>query len=107
MRSSIVEERNANELALRSAHIMSVDVEEYFMVEAFAGSIPRASWQAWESRVGASTHRVLDLFDRHNVKATFFFVGWIAQQHPHIARDVHPRGHEMACHSFWSVPVTY
>ena len=92
-------------MASPSAHIMSVDVEEYFMVEAFAGSIPRASWHAWESRVGASTHRVLDLFDTHNVKATFFFVGWIAQQHPQLVRDVHARGHEIACHSFWHRPV--
>ena len=82
-------------------HVMSVDVEDYFMVEAFAGSVSRSSWPQWSSRVVANTERVLDLFDRYQVKATFFFVGWIADKFPHLVRDVHARGHELACHSYW------
>jgi polysaccharide deacetylase family protein (PEP-CTERM system associated) len=80
---------------------MSVDVEDYFMVEAFAGSIPRSSWNSWPSRVVGATHRVLDLFDRYHVKATVFFVGWIAHKYPELVREVFARGHELACHSFW------
>ena len=82
-------------------HIMSVDVEEYFMVEAFADSVTRESWPDWPSRVVSSTQRILDLFDKYNTKATFFFVGWIAQNHPYLVREVANRGHELACHSFW------
>lgn len=85
----------------RHTHIMSVDVEDYFMVEAFAGSVARESWERWPSRVVANTKRALDLFDRHNVKGTFFFVGWVAQKFPELVRDVQERGHELACHSFW------
>src|SRR3979490_456373 len=81
-------------------HIMSVDVEDYFMVEAFAGSISRNSWTSWPSRVVANTQRILDLFDKYGVIATFFFVGWVAQKYPHIVREVSMRGHEVACHSF-------
>jgi polysaccharide deacetylase family protein (PEP-CTERM system associated) len=85
----------------RITHVMSVDVEDYFMVEAFAQSVSRSSWPAWPSRVVDNTRRVLDLFDNYNVKATFFFVGWIADKFPELVRDVHSRGHELACHSYW------
>jgi polysaccharide deacetylase family protein (PEP-CTERM system associated) len=83
------------------AHILSVDVEDYFMVEAFSDSIDRNSWETWPSRVDASTRRLLDLFDRYNAKGTFFFVGWIAQRFPALVREVSSHGHELACHSFW------
>lgn len=85
----------------RRTHILSVDVEDYFMVEAFSATVDRKTWDRYESRVVASTHRVLDLFDRYGVKATFFFVGWVAWKFPRLVREVHARGHELACHSFW------
>jgi peptidoglycan/xylan/chitin deacetylase (PgdA/CDA1 family) len=80
---------------------MSVDVEDYFMVEAFAGSVSRDSWDSWPSRVEMSTRRALNLFDQYDVKGTFFFVGWVARKFPHLVREVHSRGHELACHSYW------
>ncbi len=100
MRPMIVIEKKVSATSPR-AHILSVDVEEYFMVEAFASSIPRRTWNTWPSRVVASTSRALDLFDKYKVKGTFFFVGWLAQKYPQLVRDVHARGHELACHSFW------
>ena len=80
---------------------MSVDVEDYFMVEAFASSISPDSWETRPWRVAMSTLRVLDLFDRYSVKGTFFFVGWVADKFPKLVREVHARGHELACHSYW------
>jgi polysaccharide deacetylase family protein (PEP-CTERM system associated) len=91
----------SNRAVLPSTHIMSVDVEDYFMVEAFAGSVSRDSWESRPSRVVMSTLRTLDLFDKYNVKGTFFFVGWVAQKFPGLVREVHARGHELACHSYW------
>jgi polysaccharide deacetylase family protein (PEP-CTERM system associated) len=85
----------------QAIHILTVDVEDYFQVEAFAGSVDRNSWDARPSRVVANTHRVLDLFDQHNAKGTFFFVGWVAERFPHLVREVQSRGHELACHSYW------
>ncbi len=82
-------------------HVLSVDVEDYFQVEAFAGLVDRESWDRWPSRVVANTQRVLDLFDNHNAKGTFFIVGWVAEKFPHLVRDIQSRGHELACHSFW------
>jgi len=84
---------------------MSVDVEDYFQVEAFSDSVSRASWDDWPARVVPNTQRVLELFDRYDTKATFFFVGWVARKFPQLAREVHARGHELACHSFWHRPV--
>jgi polysaccharide deacetylase family protein (PEP-CTERM system associated) len=84
-----------------SSHILSVDVEDYFQVEAFAGQVARESWERWPSRVVANTQRVLDLFDQYQAKATFFFVGWVAARFPYLVREVQSRGHELACHSYW------
>ena len=83
------------------AHILSVDVEDYFQVEAFAGQVLRESWDNFPSRVVANTQRVLDLFDAHQAKGTFFLVGWVAARFPHLVREVQSRGHELACHSYW------
>ncbi len=82
-------------------HILSVDVEDYFQVEAFAGQVSRESWDRWPSRVVENTQRVLDLFDQYQAKATFFFVGWVAARFPRLVREVRARGHELACHSYW------
>src|SRR5690242_6120123 len=93
-----------NDIAAQSQanrHFLSVDVEDYFMVEAFAQSVDRASWDTWELRVDANTRRTLDLFDRYGAKGTFFFVGWVAERFPQLVREVQARGHELACHSYW------
>lgn len=87
------------------AHIISVDVEDYYQVEAFSDAITRKSWDNWPSRVVANTHRALDLLDQYSTKATFFFVGWIAHRFPSLVREVGARGHEVACHSYWHRPV--
>ncbi|HKW62497.1 MAG TPA: XrtA system polysaccharide deacetylase [Candidatus Acidoferrum sp.] len=85
----------------RIRHILSVDVEDYFQVEAFANEIPRNTWEEWPSRVVENTRRILDLFDRHNTKGTFFFLGWVASRFPALVREVQAGGHELACHSYW------
>jgi polysaccharide deacetylase family protein (PEP-CTERM system associated) len=82
-------------------HILSIDLEDYFHVEAFAGVISRDDWDRFPSRIEGNCHRLLDIFDRHGVKATFFVLGWIAQRYPALVREVRERGHELACHSYW------
>jgi len=82
-------------------HILSVDVEDYFHVEAFAGVVPRESWDQYPCRVVNNCRRLLDLFDRHGVKATFFTLGWVARRFPSLVREIRDKGHELACHSFW------
>ena len=87
--------------SLRIRHILSVDVEDYFQVEAFAKEVPRRTWDHWPSRVVQNTRKMLDLFERQDAKGTFFFLGWVADRFPYLVREVHAKGHELACHSYW------
>jgi polysaccharide deacetylase family protein (PEP-CTERM system associated) len=84
---------------IRSA--MSVDVEDYFQVQALASTISRDDWDSLPSRVELNTNRVLDLFGEHGVRATFFTLGWIAERHPQLVRRIVAEGHELASHG-WS-----
>ena len=79
---------------------MTVDVEDYFQVSAFDGSVPRSSWDSRESRVCQNTERLLDLFDSAEVKATFFVLGWVAERFPRLVRRIVGAGHELASHSY-------
>jgi polysaccharide deacetylase family protein (PEP-CTERM system associated) len=79
---------------------LTVDVEEYFQVAAFAGTIPRDGWDRAESRVEYNTGRVLDLFAAHGCKATFFVLGWIAERHPTLVKRIVADGHELASHGY-------
>jgi len=82
--------------ALRNA--MSVDVEEWFQVQAFADHIPRDRWDGFDTRVEASTDRILARFAEAGVRATFFTLGWIAERHPALVRRIAAAGHEIASH---------
>lgn len=79
---------------------LTVDVEDYFHVSALAPSIDRGSWGSRESRVVANTHRLLNLFGQFGVRGTFFVLGWVAERHPQLVKDIAAAGHEVACHGF-------
>ncbi|NOT63183.1 MAG: DUF3473 domain-containing protein [Acidobacteria bacterium] len=79
---------------------LTVDVEDYFQVEAFADIVPPEDWEKWESRVEFSTRRLMDVFAQHQARATFFVVGWIAERYPQMVRDMVAAGHEVACHGY-------
>jgi polysaccharide deacetylase family protein (PEP-CTERM system associated) len=80
-------------------NVMTIDVEDYFHVSVFDGVVPRARWDRLESRVCRNTERLLDLFDEHRVRATFFILGWVAERHPALVARIAAAGHEVACHS--------
>jgi polysaccharide deacetylase family protein (PEP-CTERM system associated) len=79
---------------------MTVDVEDYFQVAAFEKCIEREDWSRWPLRVEANTRRVLELFERHGVHATFFVLGWVAERCPSLVREIAAAGHEVASHGF-------
>lgn len=76
----------------------SVDVEDYFQVGAFEKAVPRDSWDRLEHRVEGNTRRLLDLCERHQVKGTFFCLGWVAERWPQLVRDIRDAGHELGTH---------
>jgi polysaccharide deacetylase family protein (PEP-CTERM system associated) len=92
-----------NPARLRNA--MTVDVEDFFQVQAFASTIDRASWDNWQRRVEANTDRILALFSEKQIKGTFFSLGWIAERHPALIRRIVEQGHELASHGYAHVPV--
>jgi polysaccharide deacetylase family protein (PEP-CTERM system associated) len=79
---------------------MTVDVEDYFHVSVFERTVARATWESLESRVVTNTERLLDLFDEHAVRGTFFVLGWVAERHPALVRTIAGRGHELASHGY-------
>ncbi len=79
---------------------LSVDLEDYFQVENFAHLVPRDTWPSYAPRLTDNTHRLLDLFDAQGSRATFFVLGWCAERFPNLVREIHARGHEIACHSY-------
>lgn len=76
----------------------TIDVEDYFQVEAFAGVIDRGSWDKFSTRVVANTSRLLDMLAAREIRATFFVLGWVARKHPEIVRAIAAAGHEVASH---------
>jgi polysaccharide deacetylase family protein (PEP-CTERM system associated) len=87
-----------SEPAIASA--MTVDVEDYFQVQAFADAIPRGAWETIPRRVEVNTDRILDRFAEAGVRATFFTLGWVAERHPGLVRRIVAAGHELASHGY-------
>jgi polysaccharide deacetylase family protein (PEP-CTERM system associated) len=79
---------------------MTIDVEDYFQVSAFEDVVRRADWDSFERRVVANTRRLLDLFERAEVRATFFVLGWVADREPALVRAIVAAGHELASHGY-------
>ena len=79
---------------------LTIDVEDYYMVSAFSDIVRFEEWGAYESRVEKNTYRILDVLDEHNVKATFFVLGWVAERCSELVRNIHGSGHEVACHGY-------
>lgn len=77
---------------------MTIDVEDYFHVAALANSIRRDDWEHLEYRAEASTRRLLDLFGKKGISATFFVLGWVAKRSPGLVKEIARAGHEVASH---------
>ena len=82
------------------ANAMTIDVEDYFHVSAFAHVVRRQDWDFHERRVVANTRRLLDLFERAQMRATFFVLGWVADREPALVRAIVAAGHELASHGY-------
>lgn len=87
-------------------HFFTVDVEEYFQVAALAPWAPMARWESFETRVEAQIDRLLELLARHDARATFFTVGWVAERHPAMIRAIAKAGHELASHTWDHQKIT-
>ncbi|MFL6374662.1 MAG: glycosyltransferase [Pyrinomonadaceae bacterium] len=82
-------------------HLLTVLVEDYFHVGAFENLIQQRNWSNFEPRYRQNTIKTLELLDRYKAKATFFVLGWIADQDPELVREIVARGHEVASRGFY------
>ena len=80
---------------------LTVDVEDYFQVSAFAERVSRKDWDKYECRVEANTDRLLAIFYEAEVLGTFFVLGWVADRYPGLVRRIAAAGHEIASHGYW------
>jgi len=80
--------------------IITVDVEEWFHGHNYLDHMPPEVWDDQELRVEKGMSLCLDMLDRHGVKGTFFVLGWTAERHPDVVREIARRGHEIGCHSY-------
>lgn len=79
---------------------MTIDVEDYFQVSAFAPHIARDSWDSQPCRIERNIERILALLAAHDTHATFFTLGWIAERYPQLVRAIVDQGHELASHGY-------
>jgi polysaccharide deacetylase family protein (PEP-CTERM system associated) len=90
----------AGMLAPALSNALTIDVEDYFQVSAFAPYIRRDEWDARECRIERNVGRILNLLAERDVKATFFTLGWVAERYPQLVRDIVAGGHELASHGY-------
>lgn len=91
----------------KKQHLLTVLVEDYFHVGAFEKLIQQRQWQHFDPRYERNTLKTLDLLDDFKVKATFFVLGWIAEQNPKLIREIAARGHEVASRGFYHRSLKY
>ena len=84
---------------------LTIDVEDYFHVAAFADIVSSNDWDQMDQRVQVSIASILQVLKKHNVKAMFFVVGWVAEKHPDIVRAIIKDGHDIGCHSYWHCKI--
>ena len=79
---------------------LTIDVEDYFQVSAFAPHIARSSWDSRECRVERNVGRILEMLAERQTKATFFTLGWVAERYPQLVQRIVHEGHELASHGY-------
>lgn len=78
----------------------TVDLEDWF--QGLTSTNSRVDlWPTLESRVVAATHRLLEILADHDVQATFFVLGYVADQHPGLIERIRAAGHEIGLHGYY------
>jgi len=80
-------------------HFLSFDIEEWFHLHYPGANHDPDQWSALPPRSEAYIDDILDLLETYNVRATFFVVGWYAENHTSVVRRICEAGHSIGCHS--------
>jgi polysaccharide deacetylase family protein (PEP-CTERM system associated) len=85
---------------------LSFDIEDWFHILDIPNLSNTENWGNLPQIVESQTYRILETLDQFGVKATFFIVGWIADQYPDLVRQIADLGHEIGSHSYWHRTVS-
>jgi polysaccharide deacetylase family protein (PEP-CTERM system associated) len=86
--------------ASQQTNLLSIDVEEWFHTSALDRYIGIDQWESLASRLAPNVYRLLEILETRKIKATFFILGWVAERHPNLVREIADRGHEIASHGY-------
>ncbi len=75
---------------------LTIDWEDWY----HGMEIPHTEWAGYEDRLTLATHRTLEIFAEAGVRATFFCLGWAAEQHPELVKEIASAGHEIGTHGY-------
>ena len=84
----------ANPCSNGVTNALTIDFEDWYQ----GLEIPPSRWGGFEDRLDRAGRRLLDIFDEHGVRATFFVLGHAAERHPELVRSIAAAGHEIATH---------
>lgn len=97
---------NGKEKALHPG-FFTIDVEDYYHIIGVSGTPNIDEWDSIQPRVSYGFAKLLELLESRQVKATFFFLGYIAKRFPELVKEAHARGHEIASHGMYHQEVRY
>lgn len=80
--------------------VLTIDIEDWFHILGNKSTALPEQWKHFPSRIHQNNDRLLDILNRHNTKATFFILGWIAEKYPEVVKKIHKAGHEIGAHSY-------
>jgi polysaccharide deacetylase family protein (PEP-CTERM system associated) len=78
------------------SNALTVDFEDWYQ----GLEIPHTEWAGYEDRIVPAGRRLLRLLDDAKTRATFFILGYVAEHHPEIVREIAAAGHEIATHGY-------
>ena len=80
--------------------ILTFDIEDWYHFLEHRSTQSEIQWKDYEPRVRQNTSNILEFLDKHQQKATFFIIGWIAKKNPGMVKEIAEAGHEIGLHSY-------
>lgn len=77
-------------------NILTIDLEDWYQ----GIELPPSAWDNCESRIERNTHKILDMLSEKGVYATFFILGHVAENCPHLVKEISNLGHEIGTHGY-------
>ena len=83
-------------------NILTFDIEDWFIIND-SNWIDRSAWKDLPSRIEKNTCTILNMLQEEGTKATFFILGWVAENFPQLVKEIVERGHDIGFHSYYHV----